>query len=53
MAGKFALIIDDEPDITTYHEALLSDHGWRVQTANSGDESAVHMNILLGVKGQP
>jgi len=38
MAGKFALIIDDEPDITTYHEALLSDHGWRVQTANSGDD---------------
>ena len=38
MAGKFALIIDDEPDITTYHEALLSDHGWQVQTANSGDD---------------
>lgn len=38
MAGKFALIIDDEPDITTYHEALLSDNGWQVQTANSGDD---------------
>ncbi len=38
MAGKFALIIDDEPDITTYHGTLLSDNGWQVQTANSGDD---------------
>ncbi len=38
MAGKNALIIDDEPDVTTYHGALLSDNGWSVRTANSGDE---------------
>jgi CheY-like chemotaxis protein len=38
MAGKIALIIDDEPDITTYHGTLLSDNGWDVRTANSGDE---------------
>ena len=38
MAGKNALIIDDEPDVTTYHGALLEDHGWTVRTANSGDE---------------
>lgn len=38
MAGKIALIIDDEPDITTYHGALLSDNGWNVKTANSGDD---------------
>ena len=38
MAAKIALIIDDEPDITAYHGALLSDNGWQVQTANSGDE---------------
>lgn len=38
MAGKIALIIDDEPDITTYHATLLSDNGWEVRTANSGDE---------------
>lgn len=38
MAGKIALIIDDEPDIATYHATLLSDHGWEVRTALSGDE---------------
>lgn len=38
MAAKIALIIDDEPDITEYHGALLTDHGWQVQTANSGDD---------------
>ena len=36
MAGKTALIIDDEPDVTTYHGTVLSDHGWEVHTANSG-----------------
>ena len=38
MAGKIALVIDDEPDITTYHATLLSDHGWDVRTANSGND---------------
>lgn len=38
MAGKIALIIDDEPDIATYHATLLSDNGWEVRTALSGDE---------------
>lgn len=38
MAGKRALIIDDEPDVTTYHGAVLEDHGWTVRTANSGDD---------------
>ncbi len=38
MAGKIALIIDDEPDITTYHGTLLSDNGWEVRTANSGND---------------
>jgi twitching motility two-component system response regulator PilH len=38
MASKIALVIDDEPDITTYHGTLLSDHGWEVLTANSGDD---------------
>lgn len=38
MAAKSALIIDDEPDVTTYHGALLSDNGWEVRTANSGDD---------------
>ena len=38
MAGKNALIIDDEPDVTTYHGTLLSDNGWSVRTANSGDD---------------
>lgn len=35
MEGKSAVIIDDEPDITTYLGALLSDKGWQVRTASS------------------
>jgi CheY-like chemotaxis protein len=34
MAAKTAVIIDDEPDITTYLETFLTDHGWSVRTAN-------------------
>lgn len=38
MAAKTAVIIDDEPDITTYFETLLTDNGWSVQTANDPNE---------------
>ena len=34
MAEKTAVIIDDEPDITTYFEAILTDNGWSVKVAN-------------------
>ncbi len=34
MAEKTAVIIDDEPDITTYFSTLLADNGWSVRTAN-------------------
>jgi len=33
-----ALVIDDEPDQTTYLSTLLNDHGWEARTANSADE---------------
>jgi CheY-like chemotaxis protein len=32
-----ALIIDDEPDVAAYHGRILSDQGWRVRIATSGD----------------
>ena len=32
------LVIDDEPDIITYLEALLEDHGFEVLSANDGTE---------------
>jgi DNA-binding response OmpR family regulator len=38
MTQPSAVIIDDEPDTTTYLTALLSDHGWRVRSANRADE---------------
>jgi CheY-like chemotaxis protein len=38
MTERRAVVIDDEPDTTTYLAALLSDHGWRVRTANRADE---------------
>jgi twitching motility two-component system response regulator PilH len=38
MKTRHVLVIDDEPDVTTYLEAVLGDRGWRVSTANSADE---------------
>ncbi len=38
MAHRKAVVIDDEPDTTTYLSALLSDHGWSVRSANRADE---------------
>ena len=38
MASKTAVVIDDEPDITTYFETFLSDNGWSVRTANDPNE---------------
>ena len=34
MAPKSAVIIDDEPDITTYLGTFLADNGWSVRSAN-------------------
>lgn len=38
MAPKTAVIIDDEPDITTYVGTFLSDNGWTVKSANDPNE---------------
>lgn len=38
MAPKRAVIIDDEPDITTYVGTLLSDNGWGVKSANNPND---------------
>lgn len=38
MAPKTAVIIDDEPDITTYVGTLLSDNGWGVKSANNPND---------------
>jgi CheY-like chemotaxis protein len=38
MAEKTAVIIDDEPDITTYFATLLTDNGWTVRTANDPNQ---------------
>jgi len=38
MASKTAVVIDDEPDITTYFETLLTDNGWSVRTANDPND---------------
>ena len=34
MKARSAVIIDDEPDVTSYLSALLSDHGWEAHAAN-------------------
>lgn len=38
MAAKTAVIIDDEPDITTYLSTFLSDNGWDVRSANDPNQ---------------
>ena len=38
MAQLRVLVIDDEPDQTTYLSTLLQDQGWAARTANSADE---------------
>ena len=38
MAQLRVLVIDDEPDQTTYLSTLLQDQGWETRTANSADE---------------
>jgi CheY-like chemotaxis protein len=38
MSERSALIIDDEPDVTTYLGAVLTDRGWKARTANGADE---------------
>jgi CheY-like chemotaxis protein len=32
-----ALIIDDEPDVAAFYGNILSDDGWRIRVASSGD----------------
>ncbi|MCU0302578.1 MAG: response regulator [Thermoanaerobaculales bacterium] len=61
MAAKSALIIDDEPDVTTYHGTVLSDHGWQVFTANRGADgiaiarekvpSVILLDVMMPEKG--
>ena len=38
MPQLHALVIDDEPDQTTYLSTVLRDNGWEARTANSADE---------------
>jgi CheY-like chemotaxis protein len=61
MAQRVAVIIDDEPDITTYLATLLADHGWQARTANSvkdglallaaGRPDAVLLDLMMPERG--
>jgi CheY-like chemotaxis protein len=61
MAHKTAVIIDDEPDITTYFATLLSDNGWSVRTANDPNQgialaqedppSVVLLDVMMPERG--
>jgi CheY-like chemotaxis protein len=37
-ASKKILVIDDEPDVVTYLETLLQDHGYQTVSAGDGEE---------------
>lgn len=61
MAPKTALVIDDEPDITTYFETFLADNGWSVRTANDPNDgialaqedppSVVLLDVMMPERG--
>jgi CheY-like chemotaxis protein len=61
MAQRSALIIDDEPDVTTYLSAILTDAGWRVRSTNDPDEGiamarleapdAVLLDVMMPERG--
>jgi CheY-like chemotaxis protein len=61
MAEKTAVIIDDEPDITTYFETFLTDNGWSVRTANdpnagialaqSDPPSVILLDVMMPERG--
>lgn len=61
MAQLRVLIIDDEPDQTTYLSTLLEDKGWTARTANSADEGlalaqeevpdAVLLDVMMPERG--
>lgn len=37
--AKHVLIVDDEPDVVTYLETLLEDHGYQTESAANGREA--------------
>jgi CheY-like chemotaxis protein len=52
MSVRTVVIIDDEPDVTSYLSALLSDNGWNAHAANSVNEGlalvrAVKPDVVL------
>jgi CheY-like chemotaxis protein len=47
MNARSAVIIDDEPDITSYLSTLLSDNGWEARAANSVNEG---LTLVRAVK---
>jgi len=61
MAPKTAVIIDDEPDITTYFRAFLTDNGWSVRIANDPNEgialaqeeppSVILLDVMMPARG--
>lgn len=61
MSERTVVVIDDEPDVTTYLSTLLSDNGWEVRSANSSREglrliegrrpSAVLVDLMMPEEG--
>lgn len=43
---KTVLIIEDEPDVTTYLSTILDDNGYNVETANDGIEAMRKIKTL-------
>lgn len=40
------LVVDDDPDIIDYIEALLEDHGYEVRTARTADEAVRALDLF-------
>ena len=42
MKPSSILVVDDEPDITSLLDSLLTQEGYRVETASNGEEGIQH-----------
>ena len=46
MKPSSILVVDDEPDITSLLDSLLTQEGYRVETASNGEEGIQHFRAM-------
>jgi CheY-like chemotaxis protein len=49
MKPSSILVVDDEPDITSLLDSLLTQEGYRVETASNGEEGIQHFRTATHI----